>query len=337
MNGTTSAHPSTIRPRFVLPDKSQPRVLDWDAILAPLPELESICEPLHMTIGRPGVISGHPGGYKSWLAQGALVYAALDMPLLGRFAFRPGTRCLLIDYEQGEREARRRFAKLIRGTGSTGVGRLGYVYAPIPSWNPPQSLRSKAEDALCRLLEDVDYCVVDSLVGCQPGTDENKAEASAPLTLAANVSERVGCHIQLIDHVSPKGTSTMQRGHTSKLGASSVIMHTKYDKDTKLTECTTVRCQVAPAEDWCPTFSFTCRDSPDKAATYLEMGGEASPARDVRAATVLEYVGSNPGTTGNAMMRALGTGSKRDMVLLVNELIGTGRIVRVSNGLYPKA
>jgi hypothetical protein len=329
---------STIRPRFVLPDKSSAlHVLGWDAIMAPLPELESICVPLHMTIGRPGVISGHPGGYKSWLAQGALVHAALDVPLLGRFSFRPGTRCLLIDYEQGEREARRRFGKLVRGTGSSGVGRLSYAYAPIPTWNPPQALRSGAESALCRLLENVDYCVVDSLIGCQPGTDENKAEASAPLTLAALVSEKVGCHIQLIDHVSPKGTSTMQRGHSSKLGASSVIMHTKYDKDSGLTECSTVRCQVAPAEEWCPTFSFTCKDSTDKTATYLEIGGETAPARapDLMRQLVHEVtMCAGEGITGSALAKVLGT-RKEQALALVNEALGNHLICRKGLRLYP--
>jgi AAA domain len=326
LNGLPADLSSTIRARLVAssPAPATPsHRLGWTEIAAPLPTLQWVCQGLHLTTGRPSVFSGVPGGGKSWLAMAGLVCAAADLPLLGRFAFRPGLRCLLLDYEQGEREARRRFQALAAGLGAV-PERLEYEFQPC-FWNPTERESPKRLDELCRLLDGIGWCVVDSLLFCQRGADENKAEVSSPMALAAAVSERTGCAITFVDHVSPKGNSTMQRGHSSKIGASSVILRLETDEDG-LSTVKVDRCQVESRTRWCKPFVFSVDGEGDRVTLVsADSVPQTSRVRQPDRA-VLEALDGNPLVTRSELVTLTGMG-RTQVWRTVSELLGDGRIV----------
>jgi hypothetical protein len=333
VNGTSSDQQSTIRPRFVLPDsKPALHVLDWPEIW---PEVEAqawVCEGLHLAAGRPPVTFAHAGGNKSWWAQAQLVHAAAELPFLGRFHFRSGLRCILVDYEQTEAKARRRFRALAKGLGVGGperlAGRLSYVYAP-PKWVGP-----KAESELCQLLDGYHFAVVDSLFASNADVEENSTKGAGPLVLATNVSAKTGCCIQFLDHSSHKSDSDFQRGSSAKLGASSTAWMLKTNKETRLITASVERCQ--DEAKWCPSFSFRVEGHGDAGVRLVEeVAAEPKKAgrkRDHRAA-MLECLEGNPGIRRSELIRLTGSG-RNEMLAAVKAGVECGEVSDAEGKLY---
>lgn len=333
-NGLPADLSSTIRARILPDPKPTVRVLDWPEIWPEVEAQDWVCEGLHLAAGRPPVTFAHAGGNKSWWAQAQLVHAAAELPFLGRFQFRSGLRCILVDYEQTEAKARRRFRALAKGLGVGGPerlkGRLSYVYGPT-KW-----VGTKAEDELCRLLEGYSFAVVDSLFASNAAVDENGTGGAGPLVMATNVSAKTGCCIQFLDHSSHKSTSDFQRGSSAKLGASSTAWMLKTDKETRVITASVERCQ--DAEVWCPTFTFKVSGQGEDGVRLVEeRAAEPSvprgrPKRDHRAA-LLECLEGNPGIRRKELVQLTGSG-RSEMLEAVRAALTSNEIMEKDGLLY---
>lgn len=306
-------------------------VLDWGRIAAPLPELSWISEGLNFTAGRPLVFCGEAGTKKSWWAQALLIHASAGREMLG-FQFRAGLRCLYIDYEQGERESRTRFQALARGLGVSSV-EVSYVWQPIERWNPTEKDRAKVLAEVCALVRGYDIVAVDSLLDCQPGVEENSSEVSMALKLATSASGKEGCGFVFVDHASGKTASTRgnaQRGHSSKKGASSVLLvATGSGQEPVVVTCE--RSQNAPFARWPRPFAYDLRDV---------SGGVQVVARDVPGvppmvdsgrmsedrAKVLDCLAGNPQTSRKSLHELTGIGERR-LNALVSSMVAEGVLV----------
>ena len=328
----------------------------WPEICAPLPSVPWLNEGLNLAPGRAAVLASVGGGYKGWMAATMAFDAARDVPWLGRFPWRKGgLRVLYVDYEQGERETRRRFQALAQGAGgSPHLGRrLGYEYQPVDNWSKKRDPR--VLDRIKDLVLDeerelvIDLVIVDSLIACNPGVDENSAAAAEPLALAAQASEDTGAGFLFLDHVSPKGKGeaksplellASQRGHSSKLGASSLLLVAQHGPVDGTSLVTCIRSQNAPRKAWPAPFVFEleqryggevgiCSDAPDalaKPPTVAKPG-----ALETLYEAIVVTVRECPHISKNEIAKAVG-GRKATVIAAVQSLVSAGRLKPVPGG-----
>ena len=324
--------------------------------MAPLPPVRWLNETANIAPGRPIVIASVGGGHKSWLAQTAAVDAARGMPWGGRFPWREGGLAVAyVDYEQGELETRRRFQALAQGTGmALHLGhRLGYDWQPIERWSRKRDPRvlDRINDLVMSEGERViDLVIVDSLLGCNPGVDENSADVSEPLILAAQSSETTGATFLFLDHVSPKGPTAKktplellasQRGHSSKLGASGTLFVASPGPVETTALVTCVRSQNAPRRLWPAPFLFElqqpwggeagiCSDAPVAAPQTKEKRAppdKLAVLREAIAITVREC----PCMSKNEIFKAVG-GNRGTVIALISTMVAEGALVPVPGG-----
>ncbi len=318
-------------------------VLDWRAIAAVLPDVPWVNQGLQLAPGRPYVFCGEAGSKKSWWGQALLVHAAVDVPLLGKFPFRKGgARCLHIDYEQGEPESRRRYQALAAGLGCGETlfrdpKRLGYVWQPIETFMPEsERARVKAFDALCRLVTGYDLVMVDSLIDCQPGVEENASEISLAMKMATRVSTRTGTAFVFIDHASNKSQDTKrgnaQRGHSSKKGACSVLLVASGDGRSPI-KVTCERSQVGSFDARPPDFYYDLHAT-DKGGILMvtaEPPADATPGMTLKtlADALRRAIDDNPGLSLDELRALMGVRKSdlipaRDMLERENVITNTG-------------
>ena len=298
-----------IAPRF--------HVLGWPQIAAPLPAIHWACEGLNLAPGRPWVFCGEAGANKSWFAQAMLVHACTEVPMLGRFTFRRGLRCLYVDYEQGERESRLRFQQIVRGMECEDLmhDRIGYVWQPIETWNPKGlGDRERVLDDVCDLARGYDMVVIDSLLDCQPGVDENSTEVTGPMKLATKASERTGAAFGFIDHASGKAQATRgnaQRGHSAKKGASSVLLVASGSYNEPVT-VTCERSQNAPFARWPQPFAYDLQDvSGGVVLTSVPIPSEGSARVSDDWEKIVNALKSCPGSTREELRELTGVAKGR--------------------------
>jgi RecA-family ATPase len=329
----------------VLPLRRFP-ILGWDQISAPLPDIPWLNAGLNMAPGgRPFVFCGEAGTKKSWFAQTLLVTVAADIPMLGRFAWRRGgARGLFIDYEQGERESRLRFQAIAGGlqlSASKLAGQIAYAWQPIERWNPDEKIRKRVVDDVCALVDGFDLAVVDSLLDCQPGAEENTSEISAALKLATSASEKCGCTFVFVDHASGKSSGerrNAQRGHSSKKGASSVLLVASGLSPDPVT-VTCERSQNAPYDLWPASFAYDLkRAAGGILLEEIALPNAAKPPADVQLETMAEamrsMVEANEGASFDEIRKLMGVRAE-DLRAARDKLVRTGRIENRGSGSRP--
>lgn len=159
---------------------------DWDAPLEPPQWLVDGLIPVS-TVG--GFVA-HGSSLKTWTALSLASAVAQGVPWLDKYTTRKG-RVIVLDYESGEYELRRR-VRLLEGGRVVGLG----------AWTMP----SKTIDDIELWIElgkipDVSLVIIDSLAaGTSPGVDENTKDAAWPLQLAARYSDSTGASVLFIHH-----------------------------------------------------------------------------------------------------------------------------------------
>ena len=178
------------------------RVLDMDRLLSTEPEpVPWIAEPL-LARGAVTMLAGREGQGKSMLAL-ALAAAVGHGSTVAGIECQPG-RVLVVDAENGEREAHRR----VRGLG---VKRGALVYAEADGFN----LRSDLAQLDALLAEHgPDVLVLDSFRSLAPGLDENdSAPVEATLGPLRGLARRRCCAVLLLHHAAK--ASDGYRGSTA--------------------------------------------------------------------------------------------------------------------------
>lgn len=186
-----------------IPKSSKPEIFwdDWDRPVEPPIYLVDGLIP----IATVGMLVAHGSSLKTWTALDIGRAIAKGVPWLDRFITRKG-RVLVLDYESGLYELRRRIHLLERGK----VPGLG-------AW-PYPNMRIDDPELWKRLVDmDLSLVVLDSLSAGAPGIDENDTAAANPLKLAARFTEAANAGVLVIHH-SKKGEGddrTMVRGSTA--------------------------------------------------------------------------------------------------------------------------
>lgn len=305
----------------------------WAPDLAePLPARRWIYLWLCITSGRPCVFAGEGGSRKGWLALGLLLLGAADMPIFGQYSAIAGMRGLYLDWEQTEYETRLRLQGLCKGYGinlaSLGK-RLGYKWQPVPSL---ADRSQKTVDEMCRVVDGIDFCVIDSTRACSPGVDENSVGASAVGDLCLTVGEKTGTAFGLIDH-SPKPSegrsrAHAQRGHSSKRDISSTLLVLSAAKDEP-TLVTCERSQVAAQSSWPTDFRF-CLSSVNGGIVLTKITGEPIEREPLDEAIerVRAALKSHPGTPGIAALAERVKIRKSTVLAAFQSLEAAGEAVR---------
>lgn len=191
------------------------RIDDLEEEIPPVPWL---VENLVIAPGAPTIIAGYGGLGKSMFAQLLVVCVATGQRMLETMAVRTG-RVLHLDYEQGRRLTRTRYKRLAAPLGlPKGALRdaLEIVHAPAVNLLTPG-----VADVLCKRLEGVSMCVIDSLRAATPGLDENDSRIREPLDMLLRVSEKTDCTFLVIHHAR-KPTKDSHGGNYEMRGNSAI-------------------------------------------------------------------------------------------------------------------
>jgi hypothetical protein len=165
----------------------------------PLPPIDWGCYGLRLTCGAHTVAAGNSYSGKSLAWSDVALSFASGTAAWGTYSCERG-RARLIDYDgQGRRISQERLQRLARARGidlkSLGDA-IGYCRRPGFYLDDPE-----AKDRLCKMLDGVAICIVDSWRGATPNTDEWRR---GPVQLVGDrleeVSTKTGCVIVVIDH-----------------------------------------------------------------------------------------------------------------------------------------
>lgn len=160
---------------------------DWDE---PLPPVEWLIEGL-VPAGTVGAFVAHGSSLKTWTMLSLAASVAKGQAWLGKYAVKKG-KVLVLDYESGRYELRRRVLILEKGK-VVGLG----------AWSYPSQRLDDAElwKQLAKDYPDVALVCADSLAeGSSPGVDENSKDAAFPLQLAARFTEATGASVLFVHH-----------------------------------------------------------------------------------------------------------------------------------------
>jgi hypothetical protein len=159
---------------------------DWDEPIDPPTWLVEGLIPVS-TVG--GFVA-HGSSLKTWTAISLAGAVAQGVPWLDKYPTKRG-RVLILDYESGEYEMRRR-VRLLEGGRVVGLG----------AWSMPGKNIDDVELwKELAAIPDISLVIIDSLAaGTSPNVDENGKEAAFPLLLAARYSEGTGAAVLFIHH-----------------------------------------------------------------------------------------------------------------------------------------
>lgn len=159
---------------------------DWDAAIEPPTWLIDGLIP----VSTVGMFVAHGSSLKTWTMLSAASAVAQGVPWLEKFATRKG-RALILDYESGSYELRRR-VRLLEGGRVVGLGAWSFPERRVDDVDLWKYIAS---------IPDVSLLCIDSLAeGTTPGIDENVKAAAYPLQLAARYTEGTGASVIFIHH-----------------------------------------------------------------------------------------------------------------------------------------
>jgi len=178
-----------------------------------------------------------PGSLKTWTLFSLGLAMASGTPWLGVYATGRTRKVLIVDWESGERRARRRLRLLTQGRAAEG---LFYFRSPWPMTHPQfwKTLRETVED---RGIEVVLY---DSLAAGSDGVDENTVQAARPLIEAGRIDHV--CHV-FIHHAgkSEQKKNAIARGSSAIQAAADTIYQFTDPEGSQATE---LRCTMSLAK-----------------------------------------------------------------------------------------
>lgn len=170
------------------------RIWTAEELYAPVPPIDWLITGI-LPKGSVALLVAYGASLKSWLALDLVDSVGAGRQWLGRFDVRKGT-ALLIDYEAGQYEVRRRLQAIARGR-----DHVGPVEGVECVTMPPTFL---ADPAFARIVEELartrTIIIIDTLAAGSPGADENDARFAAPLNTLKAIAERTGCTFLVLHH-----------------------------------------------------------------------------------------------------------------------------------------
>lgn len=314
-------------------------------LAAPLPPVEWLCDGYALPRACYALIAGESYSGKSlWITDLALAIAA-GRDAVGLFRASQG-KVLWLDYDgQGERITRTRLQRMARARGyelaSLGEN-FGYVWLPDARLDDPNAL-----DTFCRLFEGVSFAVIDSWRGAAPNTEEKDRGAVQKVgNTLMRVIEKTGVTPMIVDHtVKPAREGKNDRSAMHDIHGSSakaelaqwVVMFEKTkDKPVKVIH-TKERMEARTMAPFGLRYEDIERDGDLRwglRVVHLDREQmEDEGPMGVLKAKVLEAVSRAPSPMKDiAEIYARVGGRKQAVYLVVHELLGSGRLVRLGEG-----
>lgn len=178
------------------PGRAAPGFNLWEpaAIWAALPEPDYLVDGLFVR-GSLGLIVAYGSSLKTWMAIALVLAGATGSEWLGRACQKVET--LIIDFESGDYELRRRAHLVARGHKYT-VPVDGFTFVSMPGLALDDAAFGAALEPLTQRFGLI---IIDSLAaGSRSGLDENDARFAAPLNRLKALAVRSGCVIIVIHH-----------------------------------------------------------------------------------------------------------------------------------------
>ena len=177
------------------PEPGQPVFEVWspERIWAPLEPADWLVEGLVLRGSLTGFVA-YGSSLKTWLIAHLCLALADGSDFLGRPVKQ--TPSILLDYEMGSWEVRRRAHRLVLGH-NLQLEPGTFSFATMPS---ATLVDDRWYDAFERLFERYRYVALDSLAAAGGGVDENDQRAAAPLQRIKRILERVDGTCSTIHH-----------------------------------------------------------------------------------------------------------------------------------------
>ncbi len=319
--------PSRTRPPLSAEARPKLRVLDVDRMLSTQPEPVPWQTERFTVPGAVTMIAGREGQGKSMLALAAATAVGHGATFLG-MGCTPG-RVLVVDAENGEREAHRR----IHGMG---VKPDTLIYVEAEGFSLSKDL------ALLEALvaeHKPQLLVLDSLRSLTPSLDENdSAQAEAAVRPVQTLVRRHNCACLLLHHAGKGGHE--YRGSTA-LGAAVEIGFTLARDPTdpekrtrRQLSCWKCRPAVEPEPVWLEMTADQGRVTVTEAEPFTGAGGPPTQTERYVDQAVALVTEQGPTTTGTLSGALAGKPDDSTVKRALTRAVEGGRLVKSDRGLY---
>ena len=187
-------------------------------IFAPQPPIEWTLPSLRIAPGAATMIAGTSFAGKTVLAQSIAMSKASGRDLWQLFPVTQ-SRVIHVDGEQGQRVTFERYQRLARAMGIDPGELEGMLEVAL---FPSVRLDSRgALDAYLSLCDGVGLIILDSLKAMTPTLEENSSDIRSALDMLAEVSERTGVTVIVIDHLRKASQGDLEGQTSERLRGSS--------------------------------------------------------------------------------------------------------------------
>ena len=313
-------------------------ILGAEALFAPLPPVNWLCQTLRLASGAPTLFAGYGYSGKSIALQSLALSVAGGVPLWGKWVVRSG-RVLHLDYEQGRRITSERYQRMARAE----LVEPETLHSTLEVGVLPSVVLTR--DILCRAGEGRALVLVDSWRAAHGAVEENDSGGvRASLDAMGVASEKTGATFIVLHHARKPQKDSSGGSKMSVRGSSGFFdgCQTVYLFDGEKVGLPSVSLEKDRiGGQGLDPFSLCIRDTDGGAGLEvrvqdIESKGEqpAESYAKVRA-LVLEIVRRRPGTSGNEICEL--TGKKRSSVLAsIQSLIAEGELVQVGAGSHTR-
>jgi len=189
-------------------------------IAKPLADVAYLIEGLRIAKGAPLLMAGPGFIGKTAIAQSLMLSLASGQRVFGVYSCKPCT-VLHVDLEQGRDLTFRRYQRFARGMG---VDLLSLENRLRVAIKPAVRLDSDdAEDEYSRVLEGVDFAVIDCLRAAAPTADENSSEVRRWIDLLDRIGEKTGTVVALIHHMKKPNANAPEGARNAIRGSSAIF------------------------------------------------------------------------------------------------------------------
>ena len=257
-------------------------------IWAPLPAPDYLVSGLAVR-GSLGLVVAYGASLKTWLLADAAIAVATGGKWLGRFDTTQG-RALLVDFESGDYELRRRVHRIAAGR-ELGTPIDGFTFTSMPSLSLADP---EFYDELAPLAKEYHFIGIDSLAAGSGGIDENDARFARPLQRLKAIASTTGCVIELLHHNrkgSPGGGGEtdqreMVRGTSAIFNSADFVLQIARGKNDRFS------CHQTKARGGKPVEPFSVRVDDTSEAGSVVLASDLVAGDDDDAAPMTEPIGN---------------------------------------------
>lgn len=199
-----------------------------DVLFQPLEEPDYLIEGV-IRRGSLTELVAYGSSGKSWMKSDAGLSVATGLAWLGRFPVKQG-RALLLDWENGLYEERRRLQAIARARNLTDVQGIDVASMPSVYMTDPAF-----ETEVMALAQRYDLIVIDTLKAASPGVDENDSNIRVGLDALRRIAEKTGCAFLVLVHSKKTSGSATTidpreagRGSSAIFDAADAVLHCTY-------------------------------------------------------------------------------------------------------------